>query len=154
MIEINGTINNLGQVKVGIVVAQFNDLVTQRLTSGAVGQLKKLGIAEECITTVYVPGAMELPRIVQKLADSGKVDGIIALGAVVKGSTDHYQYVCSATTSGLAKASLAGPCPVMFGLLTTETMAQALDRAGGKSGNKGGECAAGLVEMLSIENQL
>lgn len=140
--------------KVGIVVAQFNELVTDRLQQGAILQLKKYGINDEAITIAKVPGALELPRIARKLADSGKVDGIIALGAVIRGETSHYDYVCAETASGLAQVSLNGPVPVMFGVLTTDNLDQAINRAGGKGGNKGADCADGLIEMINLEKQI
>lgn len=140
--------------KVGIVVSQFNELVTDRLQQGAILQLKKYGINDEAITIAKVPGALELPRIARKLADSGKVDGIIALGAVIRGETSHYDYVCAETASGLAQVSLNGPVPVMFGVLTTDNLDQAINRAGGKGGNKGADCADGLIEMINLEKQI
>lgn len=140
--------------KVGIVVAQFNELVTEKLQQGAVSQLAKYGVSDAAITVAAVPGALELPRIAAKLGNSGKVDGIIALGAVIRGETSHYDYVCAETASGLAQVSLTGPVPVMFGVLTTDNLDQAISRAGGKGGNKGADCADGLVEMLNLEKQL
>ncbi|MFC6253709.1 6,7-dimethyl-8-ribityllumazine synthase [Secundilactobacillus hailunensis] len=140
--------------KVGIVVAQFNALVTEKLQQGAVSQLEKYGVSNADITVATVPGALELPRIAKKLADSGQVDGIIALGAVIRGETSHYDYVCAGTADGLAQVSLTGPVPVMFGVLTTDNLEQAISRAGGKGGNKGADCADGLIEMLNLEKQL
>ena len=140
--------------KVGIVVAQFNELVTQKLQQGAVSQLEKYGVNSADITVAAVPGALELPRIAKKVANSGKVDGIIALGAVIRGETSHYDYVCAETASGLAQISLNGPVPVMFGVLTTDNTEQALARAGGKAGNKGSECASGLMQVLTVESQI
>lgn len=140
--------------KVGIVVAQFNELVTEKLQQGAVSQLEKYGVSDADITVAAVPGALELPRIVSKLANSGKVDGIIALGAVIRGETSHYDYVCAETANGLAQVSLNGPVPVMFGVLTTDNLDQAISRAGGKGGNKGADCADGLIEMINLEKQL
>jgi 6,7-dimethyl-8-ribityllumazine synthase len=149
------THSRLGKsVRVGIVVAQFNEIVTEKLQQGAVSQLEKYGVADADITVASVPGALELPRIAQKLADSGKVDGIIALGAVIRGETSHYDYVCAETASGLAQVSLDGPVPVMFGVLTTDNLDQAISRAGGKGGNKGADCADGLIEMINLEKQL
>ncbi|GAX04970.1 6,7-dimethyl-8-ribityllumazine synthase [Secundilactobacillus pentosiphilus] len=141
-------------VKVGIVVAQFNELVTQKLQQGAVSQLEKYGVNSADILVAAVPGALELPRIAKKVANSGKVDGIIALGAVIRGETSHYDYVCAETASGLAQVSLNGPVPVMFGVLTTDNLDQAISRAGGKGGNKGADCADGLIEMINLEKQL
>ncbi|WP_203650916.1 6,7-dimethyl-8-ribityllumazine synthase [Secundilactobacillus yichangensis] len=149
------TLSRIGKgFKVGIVVAQFNELVTEKLQQGAVSQLEKYGVSDAGITVAAVPGALELPRIVSKLANSGKVDGIIALGAVIRGETSHYDYVCAETASGLAQVSLNGPVPVMFGVLTTDNLDQAISRAGGKGGNKGADCADGLIEMINLEKQL
>lgn len=141
-------------VRVGIVVAQFNEIVTDRLQQGAVSQLEKYGVNSADMTVAAVPGALELPRVTKLLANSGKVDGIIALGAVIRGETSHYDYVCSETASGLANVSLNGPVPVMFGVLTTDTLDQAISRAGGKGGNKGADCADGLIEMINLEKQI
>lgn len=137
--------------RIGIVVAHFNQLVTERLLQGALGDLKKYGVADERITVAWVPGAMELPRAAKLMSASGKVDGVIALGAVIKGQTDHYTYVCSETANGLSSVSLNGEVPVMFGVLTTDNLEQAINRAGGKGGNKGAECAGGLLEMLGLQ---
>lgn len=140
--------------KIGIVVADFNSIVTNALLMGVVQKLKENFVTSDQILVVHVPGAMELARVVQKLSKSGLVDGIIALGAVIRGETNHYDYVCKETASGLSQVSLQGDVPVMFGVLTTESLAQAVDRAGGKSGNKGTECAIGIVQMLSVESQI
>ncbi|WP_125565431.1 6,7-dimethyl-8-ribityllumazine synthase [Companilactobacillus insicii] len=140
--------------KIGIVVADFNSIVTNALLMGTVQKLKENFVTSDQILVVHVPGAMELARVVQKLSKSGLVDGIIALGAVIRGETNHYDYVCKETASGLSQVSLQGDVPVMFGVLTTESLAQAVDRAGGKSGNKGTECAIGIVQMLSVESQI
>ncbi len=146
-----GTINGEHQ-RIGIVVAQFNDLVTKRLLEGALSALKQFGVPDNAITVAWVPGALELPRAAKLMAGSGKVDGIIALGAVVRGETSHYDYVCANTASGLAEVSLNSPVPVMFGVLTTDNMNQAMNRAGGKAGNKGSECASGVLEMIHLND--
>ncbi|MDF7638208.1 6,7-dimethyl-8-ribityllumazine synthase [Lactobacillus sp. ESL0791] len=153
MKEINGIINGQGK-KIGIVVAEFNDVVTSKLLNGAVTQLKKSGVAEDDITVAHVPGALEIARTINRMAETGKFDGLIALGAVIRGETSHFTYVCQGTTRELAAASAQGKVPVMFGVLTTETVAQATDRAGGKSGNKGAECATDILEILSVEEQI
>ncbi len=140
--------------RVGIVVAKFNELVTTRLLEGCVSQLQDLGIDEDQIVVAKVPGAMEISRVAKKLGDSGQVDGLIALGAVIRGETSHYDYVCSSTAQGLSTLSLTGPVPVMFGVLTTDNLEQALSRSGGKGGNKGTECATGLIQLLSVEKQI
>jgi 6,7-dimethyl-8-ribityllumazine synthase len=149
MTDYLGNLNGDGQ-RIGIVVAQFNDLVTQRLLAGAIGSLKQHGVAEEAITTWWVPGAFELPRAAKRLAESGTVDWIIALGAVIRGETSHYDYVCSETARGIAQVSMNGPVPVMFGVLTTDTLEQAINRAGGKGGNKGADCATAVLAMSHL----
>ncbi|KRL67540.1 6,7-dimethyl-8-ribityllumazine synthase [Companilactobacillus versmoldensis] len=153
MAELRGKINGSG-LKIGIVVAQFNELVTKKLLDGAVNELQKYDVQPDDITTLWVPGAVEIPRITKKLSDSGKVDGIIALGAVVRGETAHFDYVCAESANGIADVSLHGDVPVMYGVLTTNDMDQAMNRAGGKSGNKGAECASGILEMISLEKQI
>lgn len=153
MEEKYGTLNASGQ-KIAIVAAQFNELVTKKLVSGAVTQLEKLGIASTDIAIFWVPGAFEIPRITRLITESHKYQGVIALGAVVRGATSHFDYVCQGVSSGIAEVSLNSSIPVMFGVLTTDTMEQATDRAGGKSGNKGAECATSLLEMLNLEQQI
>ncbi|MFD1485922.1 6,7-dimethyl-8-ribityllumazine synthase [Lacticaseibacillus baoqingensis] len=135
---------------IGIVVAQFNDLITQKLLAGAQAALQRSGVSAADITTWWVPGAFELPRAAKQMGASANVDGIIALGAVIRGETSHYDYVCSETARGLAQVSLEGPVPVMFGVLTTDTLEQAINRAGGKGGNKGADCAAAVLEMIHL----
>lgn len=141
-------------LKIGLVVAQFNEIVTGKLQAGAVAQLRKYGVNDADITVAQVPGALELPRITKRMADSGKYDGLIALGAIIRGETAHFDYVCAGTASGLADVSLHGPVAVMFGVLTTDTLDQAVSRAGGKGGNKGADCADGMMEMINLEKQL
>lgn len=153
MAEIRGKIDGQG-LKIGIVVAQFNEVVTKRLQQGAFNELQKYNVAEDDITTLWVPGAVEIPRIVKKLSESGKVDGIIALGAVVRGETAHFDYVCAESANGIAEVSLHGDVPVMYGVLTTNDMEQAVNRAGGKAGNKGSECASGVLEMINLEKNI
>lgn len=140
--------------KIGIVVADFNEIVTSRLLDGALTGLQQSGIKEENITIIHVPGAFELPRAANRLMMTGQVDGIIALGAVIRGITSHYDYVCAETASGLAELSLHGDKPVMFGLLTTDNIEQALNRAGGKGGNKGRDCAQGVLQMIGLDQWL
>ncbi|USS91307.1 6,7-dimethyl-8-ribityllumazine synthase [Fructilactobacillus carniphilus] len=150
---VTGSLNG-NERKVGIVVAKFNQLVTQKLLDGTIATLKQCGVEDVDIQVYWVPGSFEIPRVAKLVSESGNVAGVIALGAVVRGATSHYDYVCSQATAGIAEVSLASPVPVMFGVLTTDDMAQALDRAGGKAGNKGSECAQGLLEMLSVEDQI
>lgn len=153
MREVYGKLNGEGK-KIGIVVAKFNELVTRKLLDGAKQGLEQLGVEANNIIVYWVPGAFEIPRIVKLLSNSGKVDGIISLGAVIRGETSHYDYVCNEVSSGISQVSLNNKVPVMFGILTTDSMNQALDRAGGKSGNKGIECASGVIEMINLENEL
>jgi 6,7-dimethyl-8-ribityllumazine synthase len=154
MKEIIGNIVSGRNKKIGIVVSQFNNVVTNRLLEGAITQLKKLGVEDGNIIITCVPGAFEIARIVNCLSNSGKVDGIIALGAVIRGKTAHFTYVCEGTTTQLAESTAMGKVPVMFGVLMTDTIAQATDRAGGKAGNKGAECANDLLEVLGLEEQI
>ena len=140
--------------RIGIVTAQFNQAVTQRLEDGAQATLESLGVSTDRQLVAHVPGALELPRTVKLMAESGKVDGIIALGAVIRGETSHYDLVCAESAKGLAEVSLNGPVPVMFGVLTTDDLAQALNRAGGKAGNKGSDCANDVLWMLNLQAQL
>lgn len=153
MREAYGKLNGKGK-KIGIVVAKFNELVTRKLLDGAKQVLEQLRVEANNIIVYWVPGAFEIPRVVKLLSNSGKVDGIISLGAVIRGETSHYDYVCNEVSSGISQVSLNNKVPVMFGILTTDSMNQALDRAGGKSGNKGIECANGIIEMINLENEL
>ncbi|MEY3903216.1 MAG: hypothetical protein RL189_2522 [Pseudomonadota bacterium] len=135
-------------IKIGMVICRFNELVTRRLAEGAHSLLKRRGIKSEQIIEIEVPGAFESPLAAQWLFDAQKVDGVIVLGAVIRGSTSHYDYVCSTSSSGLMNLQLARSAPVGFGILTCETLEQALDRAGGKTGNKGAETAETVLEMI------
>ncbi|WP_125768432.1 6,7-dimethyl-8-ribityllumazine synthase [Companilactobacillus furfuricola] len=150
MQELRGKIDGTGK-KIGIVVAQFNEIVTKKLLEGAENELQKYNVKPDDIITAWVPGAVEIPRVTKKMSESGKVDGIITLGAVVRGETAHFDYVCNASANGIAEISLHGDVPVMYGVLTTNDMDQAMNRAGGKSGNKGAECASGVLEMINLE---
>ena len=134
-------------VKVGIVVARFNEFITSKLLAGA---MKRHEVAEEDIEVAWVPGAFEIPLIASKMAKSGKYDAVICLGAVIRGATSHYDYVCSEVSKGVANVSLNSDIPVMFGVLTTDTIEQAIERAGTKAGNKGFECAEGAIEMVNL----
>lgn len=141
-------------VKIGLVVCRFNELVTRRLAEGAHGLLKRRGIKSEQIVEIEVPGAFESPLAAQWLFETHKVDGVIVLGAVIRGTTSHYDYVCSTCSSGLMNVQLARSAPVGFGILTCETLEQALDRAGGKTGNKGAETAETVLEMIETRAHL
>ena len=141
-------------MKVGIVVSRFNEFITSRLLGGALDGLKRRGVEEENIHTAWVPGAFEIPLIASKMAKSGKYDGVICLGAVIRGSTSHYDYVCNEVSKGIAAVSLETGVPVMFGVITTENIEQAIERSGSKAGNKGFECAEGVVEMVNLIRSL
>ena len=136
--------------KIGIAVARFNEVVTERLLEGALRTLRERGVSDEHITVTRVPGALELPLACQWLAKAGH-DAVLALGAVVRGGTDHYEYVCQAATDGLLRVNLDTGVPVAFGVLTCAEMDQALDRAGGKAGNKGTDAALAALEMVGLQ---
>ena len=137
-------------IKVGIVAARFNDFIVSKLISGATDGLVRHDVREEDIEIAWVPGAFEIPLIASKMAKSGKYDAVICLGAVIRGATTHYDYVCSEVTKGIASVSLGADIPVMFGILTTENIEQAIERAGTKAGNKGYDCAVGAIEMVNL----
>ncbi|MBQ4339702.1 MAG: 6,7-dimethyl-8-ribityllumazine synthase [Firmicutes bacterium] len=137
-------------IKIGIVVTRFNEFITSKLLSGAMDGLLRHDVAESNIDVAWVPGAFEIPLIASKMAKSGKYDAVICLGAVIRGTTTHYDYVCSEVSKGIASVSLASEIPVMFGVLTTENIEQAIERAGTKAGNKGYECALGAIEMVNL----
>ena len=137
-------------IKVGVVCARFNEFIVSKLLSGCEDALLRHGVDDADISVAWVPGAFEIPLIASKLAQSGKYDAVIALGAVIRGSTSHYDYVCSEVSKGLAQASLSSGVPVLFGVLTTDTIEQAIERAGTKAGNKGAECAQGGIEMVNL----
>lgn len=145
-----GTLYAEKKAKIAIVVARFNEFITAKLLSGALDTLKRENICEEDITVVWVPGAFEIPLLATKLAKSKKYDAIICLGAVIRGNTDHYTYVCNEVSKGIAQVSASYELPVMFGILTTDTIEQAIERAGTKAGNKGAECAHGAIEMIDL----
>lgn len=139
-----------GKIKVGIVAARFNQFIVSKLLEGALDGLLRHDVAEEDIEIAYVPGAFEIPLIASKMARSGKVDAVICLGAVIRGATSHYDYVCNEVSKGIAAVSLETGIPVMFGVLTTENIEQAIERAGAKAGNKGYDCALGAIEMVNL----
>ncbi|MCI9429731.1 MAG: 6,7-dimethyl-8-ribityllumazine synthase [Lachnospiraceae bacterium] len=141
-------------MKVGIVAARFNEFITSKLLGGALDMLRRHEVAEEDITTAWVPGAFEIPVIAKKMAESGKYDAVICLGAVIRGSTSHYDYVCNEVSKGIAQVSMGNGLPVMFGVLTCENIEQAIERAGTKAGNKGAECANGAIEMVNLMREL
>ncbi|MDD4320198.1 MAG: 6,7-dimethyl-8-ribityllumazine synthase [Acidaminococcaceae bacterium] len=137
-------------LKVAIVVARFNEFITSKLLGGATDMLLRHGASEEDITIAWVPGAFEIPLTAQKLAASKKYDTVICLGAVIRGATSHYDYVCSEVSKGIAYVSLQTGVPVAFGVLTTENIEQAVERAGTKSGNKGADAAVSAIEMVNL----
>ncbi|SDI82168.1 6,7-dimethyl-8-ribityllumazine synthase [Pseudobutyrivibrio sp. 49] len=141
-------------VKVGIVVARFNEFITSKLLGGAIDGLKRENVKEEDIDVAWVPGAFEIPLIAKKMAESKKYDAVICLGAVIRGATSHYDYVCSEVSKGVAQVSMNAGIPVMFGVLTTDTIEQAVERAGTKAGNKGFECAQGAIEMVNLIREM
>ena len=137
-------------LRVGIVCARFNEFITSKLLSGALDGLKRHGVGDADISVAWVPGAFEIPLAAQKMAGSGHYDAVICLGAVIRGSTSHYDYVCSEVSKGVAQTALATGVPVLFGVLTTETIEQAIERAGTKAGNKGFACAESAIEMANL----
>lgn len=140
--------------RIGIVAARFNEFIVSKLVSGAIDGLVRHDVAEENIDTVWVPGAFEIPVIAKKVAKSGKYDAVICLGTVIRGETSHYDYVCAEVSKGIAQVSLEAELPVMFGILTTDTIEQAVVRAGTKAGNKGYDCALGAIEMINLMQEL
>lgn len=138
------------KIRIGIVASRFNEFITSKLLSGALDCLKRHEVGDDDIDLAWVPGAFEIPLIAGKMANSGKYDAVICLGAVIRGSTTHYDYVCSEVSKGIASVSLSSGVPVMFGVLTTENIEQAIERAGTKSGNKGYDCAQSAIEMVNL----
>lgn len=138
------------EAKIGIVVSRFNEFITGKLLSGAVDTLLRHGVNDENISVAWVPGAFEIPLISKKMAETGNYDAVICLGAVIRGSTSHYELVCNEAAKGVAQVSLETGIPVLFGIITTENIEQAIERAGSKAGNKGSECAEGAIEMINL----
>lgn len=133
-----------------IVASRFNHLIVERLVQGAAGQLQKLGASADAISAFYVPGAFEIPAVAGRLAQSKQFDAVICLGAVIRGETPHFDYVAGESAKGIAQVASDSPVPVIYGILTTETVGQAMDRAGGKAGNKGSDAAQAAVEMVNL----
>ena len=142
------------EIKIGLVAARFNEFITSKLLSGAVDGLVRHDVKEEDIHVAWVPGAFEIPLIASKMAKSGKYDAVICLGAVIRGSTSHYDYVCNEVSKGIAAVSLESGIPVLFGVLTTENIEQAIERAGTKAGNKGYDCAMSAIEMVNLIQEM
>ena len=141
-------------VKIGIVAGRFNEFITSKLVGGALDVLKRNDVSEENIDIAWVPGAFEIPLITKKLANTGKYDAIITLGAVIKGSTPHFDYVCAEVSKGVAQISLQTDLPVIFGVLTTNNIEEAIERAGTKAGNKGADAAFSAFEMINLIKQI
>ncbi|MBU5672710.1 6,7-dimethyl-8-ribityllumazine synthase [Paenibacillus brevis] len=141
-------------LKYAIVVGRFNEFITSKLLSGALDALKRHGVKDEEVSVVWVPGAFEIPFAAQKLAESGKYDAVITLGTVIRGSTSHYDYVCNEVAKGVAAIGLKTGVPTIFGVVTTENIEQAIERAGTKAGNKGWDAATAAIEMANLTNQL
>ena len=141
-------------IKVALVASRFNEFIVSKLISGAVDGLKRHNVCDDDITLAWVPGAFEIPLIASKLAKSGKYDAVICLGAVIRGATSHYDYVCNEVSKGVAHVSLETGIPVLFGVLTTDTIEQAIERAGTKAGNKGYDCALSAIEMINFSKEI
>lgn len=141
-------------LKIGIIASRFNEFITSKLVSGAEDCLLRHGVNGDEISVAWVPGAFEIPVIANKMAKSGKYDAVIALGAVIRGATSHYDYVCNEVSKGIAAVSMETGVPVLFGILTTDTIEQAIERAGTKAGNKGTDCAMSALEMVNLIKNL
>lgn len=137
-------------LKVGIVVGRFNEFITGKLLGGAEDALRRHGVEEDNVEVAWVPGAFEIPLVAKRMADSGKYDAVITLGTVIRASTPHFDYVCNEAAKGVSQASMTSGIPVIFGVLTTETIEQAIERAGTKAGNKGWEAAVAAIEMANL----
>lgn len=137
-------------LKIGIIASRFNEFITSKLVSGAEDCLKRHGVSDNDMSVAWVPGAFEIPIIAKRMATSGKYDAVICVGAVIRGATSHYDYVCNEVSKGIAAVSLETGIPVLFGILTTDTIEQAIERAGTKAGNKGTDCAMSALEMINL----
>lgn len=142
------------EIKIGLVASRFNEFIVSKLVSGAEDCLKRHGVEDDNISLAWVPGAFEIPLIAKKMADSGKYDAVICLGAVIRGATSHYDYVCNEVSKGVAQVSLSSDIPVLFGVVTTDSIEQAIERAGTKAGNKGYDCAMSALEMVNLIKNL
>ena len=142
------------EIKIGIVASRFNEFITSKLVEGAEDCLKRHGVSDDDITVAWVPGAYEIPLIAKKMSKSGKYDAVICLGAVIRGATSHYDYVCNEVSKGIAQVSLECEIPVLFGVVTTDSIEQAIERAGTKAGNKGYDCALGAIEMVNLIREI
>lgn len=151
IVEGNVVAENL---KIGIVGARFNEFIVSKLIDGARDGLIRHGVSDDDITLAWVPGAFEIPLVAKKMAMSGKYDAVICLGAVIRGATSHYDYVCAEVSKGIAAVGLESGIPVLFGVVTTDNIEQAIERAGTKAGNKGYDCALSAIEMINLSRQL
>lgn len=151
--NLEGYFNAQG-LKIALVVARFNDFITGKLLEGALDTFRRLGGDEKDLVITRVPGAFEIPLTCQKLAESGKYDGIVSLGAVIRGSTPHFDYVSNEVTKGVAQVSLKFGLPITFGVLTTDNLEQAIERAGSKAGNKGSEAMSTVIEMIDLYKKI
>ncbi len=142
------------EIKIGLVASRFNEFITSKLVGGAEDCLKRHGVEDDNMTVAWVPGAYEIPLIAKKMAKSGKYDAVICLGAVIRGATSHYDYVCNEVSKGIAQVSLESEIPVLFGVVTTDSIEQAIERAGTKAGNKGYDCAMSALEMINLIKEL
>lgn len=142
------------QIKIGIVASRFNEFIVRKLLDGAVDGLVRHGVPDENITAAWVPGAFEIPLAAEKMAGSGAYDAVICVGAVIRGATSHYEYVSAEVAKGIAQVSLESGVPVIFAVLTTENLEQAIERAGTKSGNKGYDAALSAIEMVNLFRQI
>lgn len=150
---VEGKLNASG-MKIALVVARFNDFITEKLLSGAVDALTRSGASEDDLTVFKVPGAFEIPLVAKKAAESGDYDGVICLGAIIRGSTPHFDYVAAEASKGIAQASLESGTVISFGVVTTDTIEQAIERAGTKAGNKGWSAAVSCIEMVDLLRQV
>ena len=141
-------------MKVGIVASRFNEIIVNKLLGGAVDGLVRHGVEEQNITAAWCPGAFEIPTVAQKMAASGKYDAVICVGAVIRGQTSHYDYVCNEVSKGIAQVALTTGVPTLFGIVTTENIEQAIARAGSKAGNKGYDCALSAIAMVNLLAQM
>ena len=141
-------------MKVGIVASRFNEIIVNKLLGGAVDGLVRHGVEDGNITAVWVPGAFEIPTAAQRMAVSGKYDAVICVGAVIRGETSHYDYVCNEVSKGIAQVSMTTGVPTLFGIVTTENIEQAIARAGAHAGNKGYDCALSAIEMVNVLGQI
>ena len=136
--------------RIGIIVARFNEFITSKLLGGAIDTLKRHDVNEGAIDIAWVPGAFEIPLIAKKMAESGKYDAVLCLGAVIRGATSHYELVCAETSKGIAQVGLRTGVPTLFGIVTADTIEQAIERAGTKAGNKGYDAACSAIEMINL----